>query len=273
MIARNANLTPGRILDILTGAARSFAAGNSCGILGLLCGSGMLDIAAALQDTLPGTVAPPGTVAVIEYYRADLDHYFYTADPAEAAFVDAVLGAIFQRTGEIFYAWANPALAPPGAKPVCRFYAGGPGFNSHYFTADAFECQFIIANWVGVWTLESFAAFYTVLLDANGQCLAGMAPVYKFFDGRQDATSASPSTFRAAVDDQPGLGSTGLRPEPRGVLLADLSVRRRLRHTRSTQPLTVKRASRNCLEGMLTASPRASPGTEEYDAAVPRSMT
>jgi hypothetical protein len=122
---------------------------------------------------------------VIEYYRADLDHYFYTADPAEAAFVDAVLGAIFQRTGEIFYAWANPALAPPGAKPVCRFYSGV--FNSHYFTADAFECQFIIANWVGVWTLESFAAFYTVLPDANGQCLVGMAPVYKFFDGRQDA--------------------------------------------------------------------------------------
>jgi serine protease len=187
LIARNANLTPGRIQDILTGSTRPFGDLNSCGSAGILCGSGILDIAAALQSTLPGTVPPPGTVAVIEYYRADLDHYFYTADPAEAAFVDAVLGAIFQRTGEIFYAWVDPALAPPGAKPVCRFYAGGLGFNSHYFTADAFECQFIIANWVGVWTLESFAAFYAVLPDGNGQCLAGMAPVYKFFDGRQDA--------------------------------------------------------------------------------------
>ena len=186
VIARNSTLTPGRILDLLTRTARPFAAGTTCVIANLLCGPGILDIGFALQSTLSGTqTAPPGTVAVIEYYRADLDHYFITADPAEAAFVDAVLGAIFQRTGEIFYAWANPALAPPGAKPVCRFYSAV--FNSHYFTADAFECQFIIANWVGVWALESFAAFYTVLPDANGQCLAGMAPVYKFLDDRQDA--------------------------------------------------------------------------------------
>jgi serine protease len=186
MIARNSTLTPGRILDILTGAARPFTALNSCGTDGTLCGSGILDIALSLQSTLPGTAAPPGTVAVIEYYRADLDHYFYTADPAEAAFVDTFLSGIFQRTGEVFYAWADPALAPPGAKPVCRFYAGGL-FNSHYFTADAFECQFIIVTWPGVWLLETFAAFYVVLPDGNGQCPAGMLPVYKFFDGRQDA--------------------------------------------------------------------------------------
>ena len=28
---------------------------------------------------------------------------------------------------------------------------------------------------------------YTVLPDVNGNCPAGMLPVYKFFDGRQDA--------------------------------------------------------------------------------------
>src|SRR5262249_36449828 len=132
IIARNSTLTPGRIQELITGTARPFTAGNSCGVQGALCGDGILDIGLALQSTLPGTAAPPGTVAVIEYYRADLDHYLMTADPAEAAYIDSVLSAIFQRTGEIFYAWVNPALAPAGARPVCRFYAGGL-FNSHYF--------------------------------------------------------------------------------------------------------------------------------------------
>ena len=186
MIARNPTLTPGRILDILTGSARPFTDLSSCLSAGELCGAGMLDIASALQSTLPTSgTAPPGTVTVVEYNRPDLDHYFYTADPAEAALVDANLAGIFQRTGEIFYAWANPALAPLGAQPVCRFYAAG-FINSHYFTPDSGECQFIIANWSGVWTLETAAAFYVLLPDAGGQCPCGTLPVYGYFDNRQD---------------------------------------------------------------------------------------
>jgi len=186
MIARNANLRPGRIEDIITGTARAFASGSACGVSGQ-CGAGLLDASLALQSTLPGVaVAPPGTVPVIEYYRADKDHYFMSADAAEIAFVDSVLAGTFQRTGELFYAWVDPQLAPAGAVPVCRFSAAGL-IDSHYFTADAAECQFMLTHYPGIWTLELPAAFYVLPPDANGACAAGTLPVYRFFDNRQDA--------------------------------------------------------------------------------------
>jgi len=186
LIARNANLTPGRIKDILINTTRPFAPGTDCSF-GTMCGSGMLDISLAIQSTLPATsVAPAGTSPVVEFYRADLDHYFMSANSSETTFVDTVLGATFQRTGEVFYAWTDPVQAPINAQPVCRFYAGGL-ISSHYFTASAAECQFMIAQYAGAWALETPAAFYVLLPDLDGNCTAGMVPVYRFFDGRQDA--------------------------------------------------------------------------------------
>ena len=186
LIARNANLTPGRIQDIITGTARAFASGSACGISGQ-CGAGLLDASLALQSTLPGVaVAPPGTVPVIEYYRSDRDHYFMSADAAEIAFVDSVLAGTFQRTGELFYAWVDPQLAPVGAVPVCRFSAAGL-IDSHYFTASAAECQFMLTHYPGIWTLERAAAFYVLPPDTNGACPAGTLSVYRFFDNRLDA--------------------------------------------------------------------------------------
>ncbi|HTS21823.1 MAG TPA: S8 family peptidase [Casimicrobiaceae bacterium] len=187
MIARNANLTPGRIQDIITGTARAFAAGTACGV-SAQCGAGLLDTSLALQSTLPGeSVAPPGTVPVIEYYRSDKDHYFMSANAAEVAFVDSALGSIFQRTGELFYAWPDPSLAPPGAVPVCRFYAASPLIDSHYYTASPSECQFILTHYPGIWTLELPAAFWVLPPDVTGACPSGTLPVYRFFDNRQDA--------------------------------------------------------------------------------------
>ena len=187
MIARNANLTPGRIQDIISGTARAFASGSACGVSGQ-CGAGLLDASLALQSTLPGVaVAPPGTVPVIEYYRADRDHYFMSADASEIAFVDSVLAGTFQRTGELFYAWVDPQLAPADAVAVCRFSAAGL-IDSHYFTANAAECQFMLTHYAGVWTLERAAAFYVLPPDASGGCASGTLPVYRFFDNRQDAS-------------------------------------------------------------------------------------
>jgi subtilisin family serine protease len=186
MLARNANLTPGRVLDLITGSARSFLFGTAC-MNGAQCGAGLLDISFALQSTLPGaSVAPPGTVPVVEYYNPGRDHYFMSANALEQSYVDNVLASAFQRTGELFYAWSDAVLAPLTAVPVCRFYAAGL-IASHYFTAIATECQFIVANASAVWLLENPAAFYVLLPDANGICQAGTLPVYKFFNGRYDA--------------------------------------------------------------------------------------
>jgi subtilisin family serine protease len=186
IIARNANLTPGRIHDIVIGTTRAFAQGSACAIRDA-CGSGLLDTSLALQSTISATsMAPAGTVPVIEYYRADKDRYFMAADPGEIAFVDAVLKT-FQRTGEFFYAWVDPVLAPLTAVPVCRFYGNPALIDAHYYTASAAECQFIITRWPGIWGLEHPAAFYVLLPDAGGACPASTLPVYRFFNNRQDA--------------------------------------------------------------------------------------
>src|SRR5205823_1295514 len=67
MLARNPNLTPGRMLDIVSATARDFALSSPCIHVGL-CGAGLLDAGLALQSTLPGfTEAPAGTAAVVEF--------------------------------------------------------------------------------------------------------------------------------------------------------------------------------------------------------------
>jgi serine protease len=187
MFARNANLTPGRVLNIMSATSRAFPAGTTCAAGGA-CGAGLLDAGFALQSTPAGdAVAPSNTVPVIEYYRADKDHYFMSANAAEIAFTDTVLSGTFQRTGELFYAWTNPALAPNTAKPVCRFYSRLPLIDSHFYTAIASECQYVLTHEASTWTLENPAAFYVLLPDATGACPASTAPVYRFFDNRNDA--------------------------------------------------------------------------------------
>jgi serine protease len=201
MLARNANLTPGQVLGIMSASARPFANPTACA-QGPACGVGLLDAGVALRATASSNqMAPAGTVPVIEYYRADRDHYFMSANPAEIANVDTTLSGIFQRTGEVFYAWVDPALAPSNAVPVCRFYSELPLIDSHFYTAIASECQYVISHWAGTWTFENPAAFYVLLPDGSGNCQAGTVPVYRFFDNRSDANHRHTSdlTVRRAM--------------------------------------------------------------------------
>jgi serine protease len=192
MFARNANLTPGQVLSILTSTTTTFAPGTQCALGGVggVCGAGKLNAGLALQNTVSATdSAPTGTVPVIEYYRADLDHYVMSADVGEINYFDTVLASVYRRTGEVFYAWIDPARAPPGTplQPVCRFSSSLPLINSFIFTAIASECQFMIANYPGIWNLDTPSAFYIVLSDGNGACPGGTLPIYRFFNNRNDA--------------------------------------------------------------------------------------
>jgi serine protease len=188
MLARNANLTPGQVLSILTATARKFPEGTVCSQSGV-CGAGILDALLALQNTRNASQsAPPGTVAVIEYYRADLDHYLMTADPGAQATLDN--SGVFQRTGEVFYAWNGPNKAPAGTPPlqaICSFYNSSTLVNSNIYTASNAECAFVAATYPGVWNLENPAIFYVLPADASGKCLGGFLPVYRFFNNRNDA--------------------------------------------------------------------------------------
>ena len=186
MLARNPTLTAGRVLSILQGTTREFPLGTQCRA-GSLCGAGLLDAGAAVASTPPASATiPPNAIPVIEYYRADNDHYFVTADPNEVAYLDVHMRGVYERTGTVFFAYPDAFLAPPAVQPVCRFYAGGL-IDSHFFTASTAECQFVIARWPGTWNLESYAAFWIEVPDASGTCREGTIPIYRFFNNRQDA--------------------------------------------------------------------------------------
>jgi hypothetical protein len=123
--------------------------------------------------------APPqGAEAnVIEYYNASLDHYFITAEAAEAAMLDAgVIVPGWTRTGYDFKAWqAGTAL---GAA-TCRFF-GTPGIgpNSHFYTIDADECAKVRVN--PNWMFESFA--FQALAPASATCPADRMLVTRLYN-------------------------------------------------------------------------------------------
>jgi hypothetical protein len=128
---------------------------------------------------------------VVEYYNEDLDHYFMASGGGEIAALDAGQQGRWKRTGQSFAAWPSASLAPPQAKPVCRFYAKGP--NSHFYTADPAECEQLkqieaaqraqagSGEFLG-WAFEGIA-FYALLPQA-GQCPGGTTPVYRSYNGR-----------------------------------------------------------------------------------------
>lgn len=124
---------------------------------------------------------PPGST-VLEFYNTNLKHYFMTADSLEAIGIDnGAAGPGWLRTGESFGAWKNQGEAAPGAKSVCRFYGTpGQGPNSHFYTADASECNFV-KNDPG-WFYEGIA--YYIGSPSSGACPAGYNPVYRAYNNR-----------------------------------------------------------------------------------------
>ena len=132
-------------------------------------------------------------MSVVEYYSGALDHYFLTGGADEIAQLDSGAQAGWKRTGQGFTAWTNPADAPPGAQPVCRFYSAGA--NSHFYTGDASECGFLrsleqqqraeakaAGKPFGGWQYEGIV-FYALVPQA-GQCPGGTVPVYRAYNNR-----------------------------------------------------------------------------------------
>jgi len=134
-------------------------------------------------------LAAPPNATVVEYYRADVDHYFMTASPQEQAALDDGVLKGWARTGQTFLAWTDAAHAPAGAQPVCRYY-GRPeaGLDSHFYSAFTDECDEVAAKFPLAWQFESPAVFYIQVPDrTSGACPADAMPVYRVFDNRRDA--------------------------------------------------------------------------------------
>lgn len=134
---------------------------------------------------IPIPDVPPGTAEGVEYYHADLDHYFITLIPGEIAALDAGALPGWARTGLTFRGWSGPG---PGTNPVCRFYIPPAAGNSHFYSGDPAECDRLrVANPTFVY---EGTAFHIALPDPfTGACPAGTAPVYRFWNARAGDTN------------------------------------------------------------------------------------
>jgi uncharacterized delta-60 repeat protein len=124
----------------------------------------------------------------IEFYWADRDHYFITADPAETQLLDSGQTAGWTRTGEQFPV-VLPGFDGDAVSPVCRFY-GRPerGLDSHFYSASLPECAAVIERFSESWIYESPNVFLAYLPDpVSGACPVGGVPVHRLFNGRSDA--------------------------------------------------------------------------------------
>lgn len=143
--------------------------------------------------------AEPEMVSVVEFYNTQLNHYFLTADPAEMVGIDnGAAGPGWTRTGMGFNAYTlDSGIGEKAA--VCRFYgdarlgADGAriGPNSHFYTANAFECESVKTS--PGWLYEALA--FSVSLPIEGMCEPGrdattilapdkLRPVYRAYNNR-----------------------------------------------------------------------------------------
>lgn len=143
-----------------------------------------IDSPGALQ-WLAGIVAPlgPSLLDVVEFYNAELDHYFVSWVAAETAILDAGIQIKgWKRTGQRFAAYATPVA---GASLVCRYYLPPAFGNSHFYGRGANECAGTRAKFPD-FVLEDPQFMYMFLPQA-GTCPPDSVPVYRVFSNRADA--------------------------------------------------------------------------------------
>jgi serine protease len=148
-----------------------------------------------------GAQPPPTTVTVVEFYHAQLDHYFITANADEMAKLDDGTFHGWARTGETFDAYGLGSSGRSGRRPVCREY-GNPiyALDSHFYSASPDECQASLVNTGGAWILEASEVFQMDLPDATGACPPGGVPVYRIWNKRRDSNHRY--TTKIAIRDE-----------------------------------------------------------------------
>jgi hypothetical protein len=133
------------------------------------------------QTSFYDYTGPPtgGEVATaVEYFHADMGHYFLSADADEIAGLDAGVFAGWARTGQAFGVWTSGQ----GLADVCRFFttAFAPR-SSHFYTANATECAARASE--QVWQFEKIA-FKVAFLPFRGECPIGV-PLYRLYNNGQ----------------------------------------------------------------------------------------
>lgn len=130
-----------------------------------------------LIDYTAPAALDPGQRDTVEFYNASLKHYFITAEPAEAAQLDAgIVVPGWVRTGFDFKSWTVDSGV---GVPACRFF-GKPGLgpNTHVFTINVAECNKLRAD--PKWKDEGLA--FDEETPLNNDCPAGRVPVTRLYN-------------------------------------------------------------------------------------------
>ena len=134
----------------------------------------------------------PADTTIIEFHNATLDHYFVTANSAEAAAIDdGSAGPGWSRTGQSWKGWVGGPI--PNAAEVCRFYGTSDinpatglrrGPNSHFYTLQPVECAAVKLD--PGWTYEFPNKFWMMKPDGvpGSDCPAWTQPVYRAYNNR-----------------------------------------------------------------------------------------
>jgi hypothetical protein len=132
--------------------------------------------------------ANAGAADVVEYYHAELDHYFVTGYAPEIKALDTGVHKGWVRTGFTFQVFDATDPRAANSLDVCRFY-GNPerGLDSHFYSASATECDDVKKKWPIDWLLESSEVFKIHAVDPNtGLCPSGTKAVYRLYNRRPD---------------------------------------------------------------------------------------
>ncbi len=142
-----------------------------------------------------GAAAATPESQAVEFYNPALQHYFITANAAEALGIDNSDGGPgWTRTGRSFGVWVNPLNAPAGTAGVCRFYSTGA--NSHFFTASDDECAGLKAREAAQrreaiqlgrvftgWTFEGIAFAAAVpAVQSGSACASGTENIHRAYN-------------------------------------------------------------------------------------------
>lgn len=141
----------------------------------------------------------PADTTVTEFYNGALDHYFVTANPAEAAAIDGgAAGPGWSRTGQAWKGWVGGPI--PNAAEVCRFYGATEmnpktglrrGPNSHFYTLQPGECASVKLD--RGWTYEFAGKFWMIKPDAatGSACPSWTQAVYRAYNNRFAANDSN----------------------------------------------------------------------------------
>ncbi len=136
------------------------------------------------------------TAGMFEFYAPSLNHFFITANVAEAANLADNPQLGWRPTGDVQIQFNRGLQGVGGASGVCRFY-GHPtiGPNSHFYTADPGECNFLRQLQASTpfgrprWNYEEIA--FASFVPSFGQCPSGQAPIVRFYNNGAAANDSN----------------------------------------------------------------------------------